>query len=73
MFTLLDPGLTTLRGRMIQYMNGPKLQLAKLNLLEGKMSKKEFLQATASAIKSVKTATQCFEDYHLIDSFSSNK
>ena len=31
-FDVLDPGLTILKGRMLQYMNGPQLTLAKIAL-----------------------------------------
>ena len=31
-FDVLDPGQTILRGRMLQYMNGPQLMLAKMDL-----------------------------------------
>ena len=34
-FDMLDPGLTILRGRMMQYMNGPQLMLAKMDLQVG--------------------------------------
>eukprot|EP00092_Neocalanus_flemingeri_P053598 GFUD01063027.1.p1 GENE.GFUD01063027.1~~GFUD01063027.1.p1 ORF type:complete len:151 (-),score=33.79 GFUD01063027.1:29-442(-) len=64
-FDVLDPGLTILRGRMMQYRNGPQLMLAKMDLQEGKISKLEFLQATARAMKNVKMATRCFEEYNL--------
>ena len=51
------------RGRMLQYMNGPKLQLAKLDLKEGRIAKQEFVMETAKALKMVKVATQCFDEY----------
>ena len=51
------------RGRMLQYMNGPKLQLAKLDLKEGKIAKQEFVMETAKALRMVKVATQCFDEY----------
>ena len=44
-------------------MNGPKLQLAKLDLKDGKISKQEFMMETAKAMKMVKIATQCFDEY----------
>ena len=31
-FDVLDPGLTILKGRMLQYKNGPELMLAKMDL-----------------------------------------
>jgi hypothetical protein len=34
-FDVLDPGLTILKGRMMQYMNGPQLMLAKMDLQVG--------------------------------------
>jgi hypothetical protein len=46
---------------MLQYRNGPKLQLAKLDLEEGKIGKEEFLVETKAAIRNVKLATKCFE------------
>merc|ERR1712123_308942 len=64
-FDVLDPGLTILKGRMLQYKNGPELMLAKMDLQEGKISKLQFMQATARAMKNVKMATGCFEEYHL--------
>ena len=51
------------RGRMLQYMNGPKLQLAKLDLKEGRIAKQEFVMETAKALRMVKVATQCFDEY----------
>ncbi|XP_023323790.1 protein msta [Eurytemora carolleeae] len=62
-FDVLDPGLTILRGRMIQHCNGPKLQLANMDLKNKKISRLEFLQATARSLNNVKIATSCFEDY----------
>ena len=84
-FDVLDPGLTILKGRMMQYRNAPQLMLAKIDLQvnnihscnitmmcdgpftsqEGKISKLEFMQATARAMKNVKMATMCFEEYNL--------
>ena len=34
-FDMLDPGLTILRGKMMQYKNGPQLMLAKMDLQVG--------------------------------------
>ena len=50
---------------MLQYMNGPKLMLAKLDLLDGKINKQEFMMETAKAMKMVKFATQCFDEFTL--------
>ena len=51
------------RGRMLQYMNGPRMMLAKLDLQEGKISKQQFVMETAQALKLVKFATNCFDEY----------
>merc|ERR1711974_378421 len=59
-FGVLDPGPTVLKGRMLQYRNGPKMMLAKIDLQEGKISKAEFLAETAAAMRNVKLASKCF-------------
>ena len=64
---MLDPGLTVLRGRMLQYMNGPRLLLAKMDLQEGKITKQEFMIETARALKMVKTATKCFDEHSIME------
>ena len=46
---------------MLQYRNGPKMILAKMDLQEGKISKAEFLAETATAMRNVKLASKCFE------------
>ena len=60
-FGVLDPGPTVLKGRMLQYRNGPKMILAKMDLQEGKIGKAEFLAETAAAMRNVKLASKCFE------------
>jgi len=60
-FGVLDPGPTVLKGRMLQYRNGPKMILAKMDLQEDKISKAEFLAETAAAMRNVKLASKCFE------------
>jgi len=64
-FDKVDPGLTILRGRMLQYINGPKLQIAKMDMQCGKINRPEFLRAAVESIQIVKAATQCFEAYDL--------
>merc|ERR1712110_403597 len=44
---VLDPGLTLLRGRMLQFMNGPRMLLAKQDMVEGRITKQEFMMQTA--------------------------
>ena len=51
---------------MLQYMNGPRLLLAKMNLQEGKITKQEFMIETAKALKMVKIATKCFDEQSLV-------
>ena len=46
-------------------MNGPRLQLAKMNLQEGNITKEEFMIETAKALKMIKTATKCFDEHSL--------
>ena len=48
---------------MLQYMNGPRMLLAKSELQEGKLSKTDFMMETARAMKMVKFATKCFDEY----------
>ena len=64
-FDVVDPGLTILKGRMMQYCNGPRLQLAKMDMKKGDISRAEFMKIAAQAMKNVKMAVKCFEDYHL--------
>ena len=37
------------------------MMLAKMDMMEGKIGKAEFLAETAAAMKNVKLATKCFE------------
>ena len=50
------------RGRMLQFMNGPRMLLAKQDMLEGRITKKDFMMETAMAMKMVKMATKCFDE-----------
>ena len=52
---------------MLQYSNGPRLQLAKLELQAGAITKQQFVAETARALRRVKTATQCFDEYNICD------
>lgn len=47
---------------MLQFMNGPRMLLAKQDLLTGKITKQEFMMETALAMRMVKTATKCFDE-----------
>ena len=58
------------RGRMLQYMNGPRLMLAKMDLKEGRITKQEFMMETAKALKMVKTATKCFDEFDICNGVS---
>ena len=47
---------------MLQFMNGPRMLLAKQDMVEGRITKQEFMMQTAMAMKMVKTATKCFDE-----------
>ena len=47
---------------MLQFMNGPRMLLAKQEMLEGRITKKDFMMEIALAMKMVKTATKCFDE-----------
>ena len=55
---------------MLQYMNGPRLMLAKMDLKEGRITKQEFMMETAKALKMVKTATKCFDEFDICNGVS---
>ena len=44
--------------------------LAKMDLKEGRITKQEFMMETAKALKMVKTATKCFDEFDICNGVS---
>lgn len=65
MGTLLEPGYSLIRGRILRQLHLPTLKLAKLKLQDGEISKAEFIGITRDAIKNMKLAVKCLEDFEV--------
>ncbi|CAB4062394.1 SMYD [Lepeophtheirus salmonis] len=65
---LIEPGLSTTRGRILKQIHKPSLKLAKNDLKDGKINSQEFLLITKDIIKNMKTAVRCFEEFNLEES-----
>ena len=62
---VLEPGLSLTRGRVLRNIHGPTLRLAKLNLSEKRITMIQFMSVTKQAIKNMKDAVKCMEDFDL--------
>ena len=60
---VLEPGLSLTRGRVLRNIHKPTLKLAKLNLKEKKITMAQFMNVTKQAIKNMKEAVKCMEDF----------
>ena len=60
---VLEPGLSLTRGRVLRNIHKPTLKLAKLNLKEKKITMPQFMNVTKQAIKNMKEAVKCMEDF----------
>ena len=60
---VLEPGCSLNRGRILRQLHLPTLKLAKIRLKAGEISKGEFLAVTKEAIKNMKEAVKCMEDF----------
>uniref|UniRef100_A0A0K2UQV8 Uncharacterized protein n=1 Tax=Lepeophtheirus salmonis TaxID=72036 RepID=A0A0K2UQV8_LEPSM len=65
---LIEPGLSTTRGRILKQIHKPSLKLAKNDLKDGKINSQEFLLITKDIIKNMKTAVRCLEEFNLEES-----
>ena len=65
MGTLLEPGYSLIRGRILRQLHLPTLRLAKLRLEDKEIEKAEFIQITRVAIKNMKLAVKCLEDFEV--------
>lgn len=61
--SVLERGYSLGRGRALRNLHQPTLKLAKLNLQERKISKAEFIEITKNAIRNMKEAVKCLEDF----------
>ena len=62
---ILEPGLSLTKGRVLRNIHKPTLKLAKLNLKEKKITMNQFVLQTKQAIKNMKEAVRCMEDFDL--------
>ena len=65
--SILEPGFSFKRGRILRHLHLPTLQLAKMDLKAKKISMPEFVSITKNAIQNMKDAVKCMEDFDLPD------
>ena len=63
--SILEPGFSFKRGRILRHLHLPTLQLAKMDLKAKKISMPEFVSITKKAIENMKEAVKCMEDFDL--------
>lgn len=59
----IEPGYSMTRGRLLRQMHLPKLKLAKIKFNNKEIDKTEFLNIAKVAIKDMKIAVDCMEDF----------
>lgn len=60
---ILEPGFSLSKGRILRQLHVPRITLAKLRFKSTEIDKAEFLKTTAEAIRNMKTAIKCMEDF----------
>ncbi|TRY73393.1 hypothetical protein TCAL_09913 [Tigriopus californicus] len=60
---ILEPGFSLSKGRILRQLHVPRITLAKIKFKNTEIDKGEFLKMTAEAIRNMKTAVKCLEDF----------
>ena len=70
--SILEPGYSLKRGRILRQLHVPFLQLAKMDLKSKKITMAEFLLKTKQAFKNMNEAVKCMENFDLFIVSSGN-